>query len=463
MLGLHLLDSGVAIARDGEALGPSPSPSPSPSIVFGVATPQPGAVALDSYRARPRDVSTNHWARIATDGADAPEALAVASAELRVRFGALPEAVRTEPVMVAVPSGWGGGALSVALGLLRQSGAQVTGFIDAALLAGLRSAGEASLLVFEIGLHHFTATRIDRDSGRWHRRGSRTTRRFGLLALQDVWLQLVSEAMVRRTRFDPLHDAATEQALFDQLMAGAAAAARDGQAEIRIEGRQDAASQAFAVTLTRDQFAARAAEIYRDWLRCAHALRPAGMPMTLVVPARVEALPGFAAELDSFAGCQLHVLGSDEIASAASRWSTASETEGDGSLQMRRQLDSRTVAGLADGLASTAERELVAVRGGAAPTHALYAGRAWSLRSTVLEIGREAAGGIVVPDGAAGVSRLHCSLIDEGGDIVLVDHSRYGCFVNGERVAGRARLRAGDTLRIGDPGIECTLIAVGSG
>ena len=31
---------------------------------------------------------------------------------------------------------------------------------------------------------------------------------------------------------------------------------------------------------------------------------------------------------------------------------------------------------------------------------------------------------------------------------------------NGERVAGRARLRAGDRLRIGDPGVELALIAV---
>jgi pSer/pThr/pTyr-binding forkhead associated (FHA) protein len=45
---------------------------------------------------------------------------------------------------------------------------------------------------------------------------------------------------------------------------------------------------------------------------------------------------------------------------------------------------------------------------------------------------------------------------------VLVDHSRHGTLVNGERVAGRARLRAGDVLRIGEPGVELPLIAVGT-
>jgi pSer/pThr/pTyr-binding forkhead associated (FHA) protein len=45
--------------------------------------------------------------------------------------------------------------------------------------------------------------------------------------------------------------------------------------------------------------------------------------------------------------------------------------------------------------------------------------------------------------------------------VVLDDHSRHGTFVNGERDAGRARLRAGDRLRIGDPGVELSLISVG--
>jgi pSer/pThr/pTyr-binding forkhead associated (FHA) protein len=61
------------------------------------------------------------------------------------------------------------------------------------------------------------------------------------------------------------------------------------------------------------------------------------------------------------------------------------------------------------------------------------------------------------------VSRLHCTLRAEAGRVVLVDHSRHGTWVNGERVAGRARLRAGDRLRIGEPGVQLELIAVGGG
>src|SRR5438270_605297 len=71
-----------------------------------------------------------------------------------------------------------------------------------------------------------------------------------------------------------------------------------------------------------------------------------------------------------------------------------------------------------------------------------------------------AARAIVLPEGLAGVSRRHCSFLREGLDALLLDHSRFGTFVNGERVAERARVRAGDQVRIGDPGVALTLIAV---
>jgi pSer/pThr/pTyr-binding forkhead associated (FHA) protein len=58
------------------------------------------------------------------------------------------------------------------------------------------------------------------------------------------------------------------------------------------------------------------------------------------------------------------------------------------------------------------------------------------------------------------VSRLHCSLVREGEAVLVRDASRYGTFVNGERVAGTARLAAGDRLRLGTPGVVLELVTV---
>jgi pSer/pThr/pTyr-binding forkhead associated (FHA) protein len=51
--------------------------------------------------------------------------------------------------------------------------------------------------------------------------------------------------------------------------------------------------------------------------------------------------------------------------------------------------------------------------------------------------------------------------VQDNGQIVLLDHSSFGTFVNGERVAERVRVHAGDRIRLGEPGVELALIAVG--
>jgi predicted component of type VI protein secretion system len=80
-----------------------------------------------------------------------------------------------------------------------------------------------------------------------------------------------------------------------------------------------------------------------------------------------------------------------------------------------------------------------------------------------LEVGRApAAGGVRLSDGLAGISRMHCSLRASASGVELVDHSRFGTWLNGRRVAGRASLAAGDRIRVGDPGVELALIAVGA-
>jgi pSer/pThr/pTyr-binding forkhead associated (FHA) protein len=66
---------------------------------------------------------------------------------------------------------------------------------------------------------------------------------------------------------------------------------------------------------------------------------------------------------------------------------------------------------------------------------------------------------ITLPRAAAGVSRRHCSLRRDGERTVIVDHSRFGTWVNGARVRERAAVRPGDRVRVGTPGVEFTLIS----
>ncbi|MGH8250875.1 MAG: FHA domain-containing protein, partial [Steroidobacteraceae bacterium] len=98
---------------------------------------------------------------------------------------------------------------------------------------------------------------------------------------------------------------------------------------------------------------------------------------------------------------------------------------------------------------------------GTAPTHLVHDGRAYAIdeRPLVLGTGADAPRQVKLRGQTAGISRAHCTLAREAGVVVMRDHSRYGCFVNGERVEAETVLAAGDRLRLGTPGIVLELVA----
>jgi len=98
-------------------------------------------------------------------------------------------------------------------------------------------------------------------------------------------------------------------------------------------------------------------------------------------------------------------------------------------------------------------------------THILFGGDSMRFPDMGLSIGTEEvsnAPSIALPSASAGVSRHHCSLRREGERTVLIDHSRYGTWVNGARVRERVMVRPGDRVRVGTPGVEFTLISAAS-
>ena len=386
-----------------------------------------------------------------------PRSLAIAGAELGSRLSGQPD-LATTPVCVALPPHFDARSLPHVLGLLRAITPRVAAFVDAAALTAAALQLRGAVVVLDVGLHHAGATRVEGSASEVRRRSAEVRRSGGLESVHEAWLQLVSEAMVLRTRFDPLHEAATEQRLFNVLGVLAAQASAEGSATVSLP----VGNERFEVQLSRDQFAARAAPFYRDLVAMVHELRPAGMALTLVVPEHASALPGLREALAEFRGCELVVAPRGCAAVAASRFVTDDAP----ALGAVRWL--RGVPRFAEPQYPADERPVPLALGGgddpaSRPTHVLWSGRAIALAGRAVEIGRAPqAGGVQLPDGLAGVSRLHCTLRDEGEALVLIDHSRYGTLVNGERVSGRARLRAGDVVRIGDPGIELSLMSVGS-
>jgi hypothetical protein len=276
--------------------------------------------------------------------------------------------------------------------------------------------------------------------------------RVNLLDVYDLWLAAVAAAMVKNTRFDPLLTLDTEQALFASLPQLAERAATEGKVEAAIES----GGGRFAVDVDAQLFADAAQPFYRELSRLARSARIAGQGAALVLPAESRRWPGFLARLLENEQDGVVIAPAGLAAVAASLRTAVDEAP-----RLRRH-----VARLAEH-AFTGDIEYissVAVSPGRAlpVTHILFGGDSMRFPDGGVVIGTEEVSNvphIALPRAAAGVSRRHCSLRREGERTVLVDHSRFGTWVNGARVKERATLRPGDRVRVGTPGVEFTLIS----
>lgn len=455
MLALSLIDSGLILAaRRGDAIELIDE---QPGIaVLEESIALTGKAAAARVRLRPLLAHTNYWRGINVDPLARPSRSVRTSAEIAFeQLGAMLQTHRNDPegLLLAVPAGYSREQLGLLLGVVSETGAKVAGLVDASLAACSLEPAPARLLHLEIELHQAMLTVLDYVGG--DRAGLKRSRyeiapRHGLLALQQTWMQVIAEAFVRKTRFDPLHDALSEQRLLDALPGWLGQLREQSLLGMKLtfDGRDH------EIELEREQFIASAATHYTEFVNLVQAARVAGMPIELRISGQIAVLPGLLERLQSLRDCKVTVLPAGAAAIGALRHEQAIRRPAE-SLALVYQLPVQRVAGAAD--VAPGAMTPAPLR----PTHVLFQGRAWRITDLPLAIGwstENAPRGLLLPAATPGVSRSHCSLVHTGGSVYVEDHSTYGSFVNEERVVGRTVLTVGDRLRLGSPGVTLELI-----
>ena len=449
-LAIELDDRALSLARAGRLLSSAAS-----AVFDGSAGAAVGTRAWQALRTHPMSTSTRHLGSVLMQKNLTPGLATLVTAELKARLAEHPPLAGERLWMVA-PARMEPRGLGALLGMVGDVYVPVAGFLDAAVVTVAALGREHNAIVLEIGLHHAAATAVDTQGGEARRRRTLVAESCGLLDLYQTWLDLVGTSMIKRKRFDPLHDAATEQRLFDTLPELTAEIASRGVATASISK----GTERFEVALTRDQFARAAEPVCRRIAELLHQLRPAGASVRLVLGSSIGGLPGVRAALEQFVGCELTLL-PDGFAACAASMLELPPPPTEALVRLLRRLPLRE---LTDLTGSLVRETLGKHRSGArAPSHALFEGRAYSLGAEPLVVGRMpgTSASIVLPEGLAGVSRRHCTLASDGAEMILLDHSAYGTYVNGERVAERVHVHAGDSIRLGEPGVDLSLIAVG--
>jgi len=455
MLSLELIDAGLVLAqRNGDATALL---SDTPGIaVLEEAVTLTGADATARVRLKPLLAQSNYWRTLSTDPLTRPSRLIrttadLAFAQLQTLFAGTESSA--EGVLLAIPAGYSREQLGLLLGIVNETKVPVAGLVDAALAACSHEPAPPRVLHLELELHQALLTVLEYTGG--ERPGLKRSRyeiaqRHGLLALQQSSMRFIADSFVRKTRFDPLHEAINEQRLLDQLPQWLSQLANQENAIIAIQ----AGERTLEIELERTEYLAAVESHYIELLRLVQSARVAGMPIALRLSQRVAALPGLLDRLAALRDCEVQVLPPGAAALGALKYVDAIRRSPE-SLALVYQLPTPP----ADGV--TALRDDHSTPPQLRPTHVLFQGRAWALSEKPLTVGWATEGlqrSLQLPTAAPGISRAHCTLSRRNGAVLVEDHSTYGSYVNDERVVGRTVLTVGDRLRLGTPGVTLELI-----
>jgi hypothetical protein len=330
--------------------------------------------------------------------------------------------------------------MGMILGITGELSIPVKGFVAQPLVSVPDELPEGFLLHLDIYLHRFEVTYVEQ-SDRLIQKDSLSANRSGVSRLYREWVDTIAEEFVRTTRFDPLHQAASEQELYDRLPE--VLDQLQGNPTIGFEMKGGA--KTYHVTLTQDLFARKVESIYREVGHLVdHLLKQHGEgepSVVLQMSHRVARLPGIK-----------EILGAegDRVVIELER--------GIGALRLLRFWDASPAQQSGRGVPFLTSRPLPSMGqtgvkrslADVAPTHLLYRNVAYLISEEPLYVGPKGAGsgsGLVIEEEKAG-SPKHCSLQLRDRQVVLINYSSEGTFVDEILIKESAVLKLGQSIRV---------------
>jgi len=450
ILGIDLNDAAITVVGGGKEITAAPgyALARGGGILFGIE-------ALKQARLHPRQSNNKFWCELSehplgqafTDRVSSADLVHAQLEQISADFPA-----DLEGVILAVPAYWEPAQLGLLLGIAQELAIPVRGLVDSAVAATRREYMGRELLHLDMSLHDVVVTRIIQD-GRSSLGDRWTIDHHGVVTMERACVEYIAEHFVESTRFDPLHDAQSEQFLYDNLYVWLAQLRRQAHLDVSIEFGGNEFSTAVDRAKLQERLVARFSPVIQQM----RSLLNVGTSFALQVDQRLADFPGLIETIAQLSQVAVFVLEPAAAAWGALRRAGHFGESGTGvSLTTALQWDQTAipfedVSGNALSNRAASEQR---------PTHLLFSGRAYQLGAKTFYIGTELSSGeygVQVPEGS-GVSRRHCSIRIGDHGVELIDHSRYGTRLNGHVIDGSAVLHIGDILRIGQPASEFHLI-----
>ena len=462
LIGLELNDTGILAAAGNppELIDLDGQVQESP----GFALPQKkellvGKTAQSRAHYFPRQIMNHFWDQLNTEpleksGRHFPNS----HAEIVFRHLALiwqQLKPRGDEIVMAVPSFYDREQLGLILGIAQELGLPIKGFVPLSLAAASHIHSEKMLLHLDIHLHRMEVIYLEQGE-QLSIRDSATTFERGLQRLYRKLADMIAQEFVRTTRFDPFHQAASEQELYDRLPEILPHFKHNSSLVLELTG----SSTPYSIALKREGIIREAESVYSELLRLIKRMQnkrgKGRTSLALQLSNRLARLPGCKEMLATIKDVQIIELDRGAAAKGLTQiWHLLTAKDNNGGISF---FTSRPWQRLQQTGGRGASAEMTTPT---RPTHLLYHSIAYPITEKPLTIGSTQDSGqndITITGKAAGVSPKHCTVTLQNGEIVLKDLSEGGTLVDEQQVNGSITLKLGQAIRVGTPGEHLQLI-----
>jgi hypothetical protein len=443
---IEINDTGIAVSHGERVL----LESPGYAVVDGNQI-LVGEAAMKQSRLNPRASYDQFWEQLSLEALPKRHVKVQHHADLAYQhLSSLWAQVEPNPgeVIFAVPGSFNTQQLSLLLGIAKACAIPAIGLVDAATAAASTTQAAGKVWHLDAQLHRIVLTKLDASTN-LARTSVHDVARRGLVALREAWANAIADAFLREARFDPMHRAESEQALYDSLPGWLACFKEQSSAVLNFKTRH----RTHRLSLQRVLLIEAAAGLYQEVANNIRGHLHAGEPGKLLVSHRLHELPGALEALGCVLNCKRVPLERNATARGAVMHAAHIRSSGE-TLNFVTRLPLRAP------VVETAVCEERTATVSRRPTHVLHRGRAYPITDEPLIAGAH------LPAGAFGIAlnadydgRARCSIRQHGGAIVIENlSSGEGIAFNGRKLRDRMTGQIGDIIRIGEA--ELQLIAV---
>ncbi len=463
LIGIELSDAGIMAADsttekllqiDGEAYE-----SP------GFALPQKDGLLVGKAAERkahlfPRQIIHHFWDQLNTEPLEQPgKYLPQSTAEIAYsHLNRIWQHIKKHgnEVIIAVPGFYNRQQLGLILGIANESSIPIKGFVPLALAASPGGHPGKMMLHLDIHLHRIEVTYLKQGQQLTMEDSVGGTEK-GLLYLHRQWAEAIAQEFVGSTRFDPLHQAASEQELYHRLPG----ILDNLQHSPSIAFDMTGGYRTYGITLTRELLARKAEPVYTEIRQIIEGLQTQhgenDSAVVLQLTHRLARLPGCK---EILAGIKVaEIIELEEGAGARGVlqiWHPLSEQSDRGGISFftsRPLQPARSAPNLARPFDDSS---------GACPTHLLCGSIAYRISEKPLYIGHNLDGGnigVQTSRQPGEISSEYFAVQLREREVLLENLGPGGTYVDETRITGRTVLQLGQTLRVGTAGETFKLIA----